>query len=198
MNKIIFASNNINKAEEIRKILEGTYEILTLKEAGMDIDIPEPHDTLEMNAQEKSSTIYNLTGTACFAEDSGLEVEALNGEPGVFSARYAGIHGDDTKNIQKLLSNMVGIENRNARFRTVVSLMQNRENLFFEGVCEGTIALEQRGQNGFGYDPVFIPLGFSKTFAECTQQEKNEVSHRKKAISKMIEYMLDQNNKQKD
>ena len=190
MNKIIFASNNINKVVEIRKILEGKYEILTLKEAGLDIDIPEPHDTMELNAHEKSMTIYKLKGTTCFAEDSGLEVDALYGEPGVLSARYAGTHGDDAKNIEMLLNKMQGIEHRNARFRTVISLIENGQNIFFEGTCEGTLAHQQKGENGFGYDPIFIPLGLDKTFAECTSEEKNAVSHRKKAINKMIEYML--------
>ena len=190
MNKIIFASNNINKVVEIRKILEGKYEILTLKEAGLEIDIPEPHHTMELNALEKSMTIYKLKGITCFAEDSGLEVDALNGEPGVLSARYAGTHGDDAKNIKMLLHKMQGIENRNARFRTVISLIENGQNKFFEGICEGTVAYQQKGENGFGYDPIFIPLGLDKTFAECTSEEKNAVSHRKKAINKMIEYML--------
>ena len=195
MNKIIFASNNVNKVIEIRKILEDKYEILTLKEAGLDIDIPEPHNTMELNAFEKASTIFNLMGTTCFAEDSGLEVDALGGEPGVLSARYAGTHGDDEKNIEKLLNNMHNVENRNARFRTVISLIEKGENKFFEGVCEGTLAYQQRGNHGFGYDPIFIPLGFDKTFAECTPEEKNAVSHRKKAIKQMIEYLLPENNR---
>jgi XTP/dITP diphosphohydrolase len=195
MNKIIFASNNNNKAIEIRKILEGKYEILTLKEVGLDIDIPEPHDTMELNALEKARTIYTLKGTTCFAEDSGLEVDALGGEPGVLSARYAGTHCDDEKNIEKLLNKMQDVENRKARFKTVISLIENGQNKFFEGICEGTLAYKQKGNNGFGYDPIFIPLGFDKTFAECTPEEKNAVSHRKKAIKQMIEYLLLENNR---
>jgi XTP/dITP diphosphohydrolase len=195
MNKIIFASNNINKVIEIRKILDGKYEILTLKEAGLEIEIPEPHDTMELNALEKARTIFNLKGTTCFAEDSGLEVDALGGEPGVLSARYAGTHGDDEKNIEKLLNKMQGVENRKARFRTVISLIENGENKFFVGICEGTLAYQQRGNNGFGYDPIFIPMGYDKTFAESTPEEKNAVSHRKKAMKQMIEYLLPENNR---
>ena len=190
MNKLIFASNNINKASEIRKILEGKYEILTLKEAGIEIDIPEPHDTMELNALEKAMTIFKLKETTCFAEDSGLEVYALNGEPGVLSARYSGTHGNDAKNITTLLNKMQGIENRHARFRTVISLIENGKNHFFEGTCEGILSDQPKGENGFGYDPIFIPMGLNKTFAECTADEKNLVSHRKKALKKMIDYML--------
>ena len=195
MNKIIFASNNNNKVAEIRRMLEGKYEILTLKEAGMDIDIPEPHDTMELNALEKARTIYTLRGTTCFAEDSGLEVDAIGGEPGVLSARYAGTHGDDEKNIEKLLSKMQDVQNRKARFKTVISLIENGENKFFEGICEGTLAYEKKGTNGFGYDPIFIPLGYDKTFAECSTEEKNAVSHRKKAIKKMIDHLWPENNR---
>lgn len=196
MHKIIFASNNRHKVEEIKQILKDEYEILTLQDAGIDIDIPEPHDTMEGNALEKSTTIFKITGTDCFAEDSGLEVEALNGEPGVFSARYSGIQGDDQGNIQKLLKNLKGIENRKARFRTVISLIEGGKNIFFEGICEGSITDRPIGQNGFGYDPIFIPKGMNKTFAECSPAEKNSVSHRKKAIDKMIQYMLQSNKKQ--
>jgi len=189
MNTLIFATNNENKVAEIRKVLGNLFEIVTLKEAGINIDIPEPHDTLEANATEKSSVIHQLTNKNCFSEDTGLETEALNGEPGVKSARYAGEGRSFDANIEKLLVKLEEVENRKARFRTVISLVLNEIEYQFEGICEGTILEERKGNNGFGYDPIFVPDGSKKTFAEMDTDEKNKYSHRKKAMSKMIDFL---------
>ncbi len=193
MNVLIFATNNINKVVEIRSVLGDRFKILSLSEAGINIDIPEPFDTLEENAIEKSKVIYDLKGMNCFAEDTGLEVEYLNGEPGVKSARYAGEEKSFEKNIERLLSKLKKINNRNARFRTVICLTANGKHNIFEGICKGTIIAEKRGTDGFGYDSVFVPNGSLKTFAEMTLEEKNNFSHRKKATEKLIRYLNDKN-----
>ncbi|MEP7238875.1 MAG: RdgB/HAM1 family non-canonical purine NTP pyrophosphatase [Ferruginibacter sp.] len=189
MNSIIFATNNQHKVDEVRAVLGERFNILTLKEAGIDIDIPEPHDTLEANATEKSRTIFKLTNKNCFSEDTGLEVEALNGEPGVKSARYAGDSRSFDDNIEKLLTKMQAADNKVARFRTVISLILDGEEYFFEGICPGKIIEEKKGANGFGYDPVFVPDGSDKTFAEMEMAEKNKFSHRKKAMEKLIIFL---------
>ena len=189
MDTIIFATNNLHKVEEVRAVLGKRFNIITLKEAGIDIDIPEPHDTLEANATEKSKTIYEITNKNCFSEDTGLEVEALNGEPGVKSARYAGESRSFDDNIEKLLTNLKTANNKTARFRTVISLILDGKEFFFEGICSGRIISERRGNNGFGYDPVFIPTGSDKTFAEMDMAEKNKFSHRKKAMEKLITFL---------
>lgn len=189
MRKIIFASNNKHKADEIRAVLGSQFDIITLKEAGIEIDIPEPHDTLQENAREKSMVIHRLTGMDCFSEDTGLEVDALNGAPGVRSARYAGEHANADENLQKLLAAMKGIDNRTARFRTVVSLVLNGQEHMFEGECEGTISDQASGTAGFGYDPVFKPAEFDQTFAELGIEVKSAISHRKKAIEKMTVFL---------
>ncbi|MFZ1785682.1 MAG: RdgB/HAM1 family non-canonical purine NTP pyrophosphatase [Ferruginibacter sp.] len=189
MNNLIFATNNQNKVDEVRAVLGEIFNIITLKEAGIDIDIPEPHDTLEANATEKSKTINSLTGKNCFSEDTGLEVEALNGEPGVQSARYAGESGNFENNMEKLLTNLDPFENKAARFRTVISLILDGKEYFFEGICPGKIISERKGKKGFGYDPVFIPTGSDKTFAEMEMTEKNKFSHRKKAMEKLIHFL---------
>jgi XTP/dITP diphosphohydrolase len=189
MDSIIFASNNQHKVEEVRAVLGQAFNIVTLKEAGLDIDIPEPHDTLEANAAEKSKTIFKLTGKNCFSEDTGLEVEALNGEPGVKSARYAGDDRGFNDNIEKLLVNLKYADNKAARFRTVISLMRDGKEYVFEGICPGIIIGERKGNNGFGYDPIFIPTGSNKTFAEMDMAEKNKFSHRKKAMQKLIDFL---------
>lgn len=186
---LVFATNNQNKVKEIRSILTDPFEIITLIEAGIDIDIPEPHDSLEANATEKSSTIHRLTAKNCFSEDTGLEVDALNGEPGVKSARYAGNGRDFQDNINKLLSKLANQTNRKARFRTVVSLIWEAKEYLFEGICEGQITQDQKGLEGFGYDPIFIPDGGTKTFAEMTMEEKNSFSHRKKAIAQLVNFL---------
>ncbi|CAN5730113.1 non-canonical purine NTP diphosphatase [soil metagenome] len=191
MEKLIFATNNQHKVEEVRLVLGDRFEIVTLKDAGIDIDIDEPHFTLEENASEKSATIYNLTAKNCFSEDTGLEVTALNGAPGVKSARYAGETASFDDNIEKLLKNMQQAVNRQARFRTVISLILNGKEFQFEGICSGKVIQEKRGQEGFGYDPVFIPDGSELTFAEMGKIAKNDFSHRKKAMDKLINFLQD-------
>jgi XTP/dITP diphosphohydrolase len=187
--KLIFATNNQHKVEEIKTALGTDFTIISLKEAGIHIDIPEPFETLEENASTKSMTIYEMTGINCFSEDTGLEVEALNGEPGVKSARYAGNNRSFDANIDKLLFNLAGEKNRNARFRTIISLIIKGQETLFEGVCEGKIIEEKRGNQGFGYDPVFIPGGFSRTFAEMEIEEKALLSHRGKATQKLVAFL---------
>ena len=189
MRTLIFATNNQNKVNEIRKVTDGKFNIITLTEAGINIDIPEPHDTLEANATEKSTVIHQLTKQNVFSEDTGLEVFALNGEPGVKSARYAGDGRDFQANIDKLLLNLWGISERKAQFRTVISLILDNKEYLFEGICKGTILSDQKGGEGFGYDPVFVPEGSTKSFAEMIMDEKNLFSHRKKAVSKLIDFL---------
>ena len=187
--KLIFATNNQHKVEEIRHVIGSAFELMTLREAGIDIDIPEPYDTLEENATGKSMTIYKMTKTNCFSEDTGLEVLALNGEPGVKSARYAGDEKSFDKNIDKLLDKLKDKTDTSARFRTIISLILDGEEYLFEGTCNGTIIRERKGDQGFGYDPVFIPHGSDKTFAEMSLDEKSRFSHRKKATSKLVAFL---------
>jgi len=187
--QLIFATNNQHKANEINAILGTAFKVCTLREAGIEIDIPEPHATLEENAREKSSTIYRLTARDCFSEDTGLEVEALGGAPGVKSARYAGEHCNTDDNIDKLLTELANQENRKARFRTVISLIENGTEKQFEGICEGAIDWKKNGEQGFGYDPIFIPSGATNSFATMSMDEKNKYSHRKKAVEKLIAYL---------
>jgi len=186
---IIFATNNQHKADEIRQVLKGLFEIKTLKDAGIAIEIPEPYHSLEENAREKSSVIHSLTGANCFSEDTGLEVAALNGEPSVKSARYAGEDGDAVKNRLKLLQAMSGIRERKAQFRTVISLILKGKEYQFEGICKGSITEHESGENGFGYDSLFVPDGSEKTFAQMTMVEKTEFSHRRKATDKFISFL---------
>lgn len=200
--ELVFATNNDHKVAEIQAAIGDQLKIVTLKQAGITIDIPEPHDTLEDNAREKSRTIFRLTGKSCFGEDTGLEVDALNGEPGVKSARYAATESpsgdaveiqekDKTfdKNIDKLLQKLEGQDNRRARFRTVISLVLDGQEHLFEGICNGTIIQERRGTNGFGYDPVFVPDGSDRTFAEMTMAEKGKYSHRRRASEQLILFL---------
>ena len=187
--KIIFASNNENKAGEIRHALAHGVEIVTLKEAGITIDIPEPYETLEENAREKSTVIHQLTGMNCFSEDTGLEVDALHGAPGVRSARYAGSGKSFEKNMDKLLKEMADKTDRAARFRTIISLILDGHETLFEGTCEGHISRERRGNSGFGYDPIFIPLGSEKTFGEMSLAEKQRFSHRARAVEKLVIFL---------
>jgi XTP/dITP diphosphohydrolase len=187
--KLIFATNNQHKVDEILSVLPPDFSVITLKQAGINIDIPEPHDTLQDNAAEKARTIYRMTQTDCFSEDTGLEVFTLNNEPGVHSARYAGEEKSFQKNIEKLLTKLNGIENRTARFRTVICLILDGKEHYFEGACEGKITLVPKGEGGFGYDSVFMPLGSSKTFAEMPMEEKNRYSHRKKAVDKLVIFL---------
>ena len=175
METLIFATNNKNKVDEVKAVLlKHDFNITTLLEAGIDIDIPEPHDTLEANATEKSKTIFMLTGKNCFSEDTGLEVLALDGEPGVKSARYAGNNRRFDANIEKFFFKKKKKKNKAACFRTVISLILDGTEYFFEGICAGKIVAERKGGNGFGYDPVFVPDGADKTFAEMDIAENNK------------------------
>ena len=187
--RIIFATNNDHKVKEIRVAVGSALEVVSLREAGVDIDIPEPWDTLEANATEKSSAIHRLTKENCFSEDTGLEVYALNGEPGVHSARYAGEQGSSGANIQKLLDRLGVSADRKARFRTVISLIWEEREHLFEGICEGHIAKCLTGEDGFGYDPVFIPEGDTRSFAQMSSQEKNHYSHRRKAADQLVAFL---------
>lgn len=186
---LIFATNNKHKANEIKSVVPSFINIITLNDAGIDIDIPEPYLTLEENAAEKGRTISTLTGKNCFGEDTGLEVIALNDEPGVFSARYAGDDRSSEKNVAKLLNKLEPYKDRTAQFRTVIFLILNKKEYFFEGICTGMISFQPKGDQGFGYDPVFIPDGGSKTFAQMTMEEKNQYSHRKKAMDKLVTFL---------
>jgi len=192
MLNLIFATNNSNKVEEIRAKLSSRIHVISLSDAGIDIDIPEPYDTLEENAHEKSRSIFALTGEYCFSEDTGLEVTALGGEPGVRSARYAGEQKKSGDNIEKLLLELENVEDRSARFRTVISLQWGGKEYLFEGICEGNIAASPTGNAGFGYDPVFIPTGSSRSFAEMTLAEKADISHRSKAVTAMAQFLNSQ------
>lgn len=187
--KLIFASNNQHKADEMCHVIGSAFELLTLKKAGIEIDIPEPYDTLEQNASEKSKTIYQMTKTSCFSEDTGLEVTALKGEPGVKSARYAGDEKSFDKNIEKLLENLKDKADTSARFRTVISLIIDGVEHLFEGICNGKIIRKKKGVQGFGYDAVFIPDGSDKTFAEMNMEEKSHFSHRKIATAKLVTFL---------
>ncbi|RPD49142.1 RdgB/HAM1 family non-canonical purine NTP pyrophosphatase [Paracnuella aquatica] len=186
---LIFATNNENKAKEVQAILPAGIQVSTLKEADINQDIPEPYDTLEENALEKARVIHRLTGNNCFSEDTGLEVEALDGAPGVHSARYAGEGRSNEANIALLLQNMEGKTARRARFRTVVALIWNNEEHLFEGVCTGHIAFAPTGNGGFGYDPIFIPEGSDRSFGEMTMEEKSRYSHRKKAVAQLVAFL---------
>ncbi len=188
--KLIFATNNQNKVKEIKAATGHRMDIVTLKEAGIDVDIPEPYDTLQENAETKARTIFKMTYENCFSEDTGLEVDALNGAPGVHTARYAGDQKSDKDNIAFLLKNLENNSNRSARFRTVIYLIYEGQHHSFEGVCEGQIAEKPSGEDGFGYDPIFIPDGDTRTFAEMSLEEKAKYSHRKKALEKLIAFLL--------
>ena len=187
--KLIFATNNAHKVDEIRRVLPPTLQILTLREAGIDTDIPEPHPTLHENAAEKARTIHRMTGTSCFSEDSGLEVQALGGAPGVHSARYAGEERSDGNNIARLLNELRGAPDRSARFRTVICLIWEGREYYFEGHCPGRIIEAPTGTGGFGYDPVFVPEGETRTFAEMSTEEKNRLSHRRKAADQLVTFL---------
>ena len=189
MYTLIFATNNENKVREIQSLVGTDFKIIPLKEAGIDIDIPEPHDSFQDNAAEKARTIFALTKQNCFSEDTGLEIVALNGAPGVKSARYAGADRDFQANIDKVLLGLNGIEQRTAQFKTVICLIWDQKEYFFEGICTGHIANEMHGEKGFGYDPIFIPDGADKSFAEMTMDEKNKFSHRQKAVTQLFEFL---------
>lgn len=189
MNSLVFATNNPHKVDEVKSKLNGEFQIKTLQEIGCYDEIPEESDTLQGNASQKSHYLYDRYGCNCFADDTGLEVEALNNEPGVYSARYAGEAKDSEANIRKLLQALDGNKNRKARFRTVISLILNGKEYFFEGIVNGTILLKKQGKDGFGYDPVFQPDGYNCSFAELTMEEKNSISHRGRAVQVLQEFL---------
>lgn len=186
-NKIVFATNNSHKLSEIRQIIGDEYDVLSLHDIGCDDDIPETADTLEGNAEIKARWVKEKYGYDCFADDTGLEVEALGGEPGVYSARYAGPGHDSAANVALLMKKLEGKTDRSARFRTVIALIQGDSVTFMDGIVNGKIIDELRGENGFGYDPVFMPDGYDTTFAEMDSDEKNRISHRGRATVKLIE-----------
>lgn len=187
--KLIFASNNQHKIAEIRSVLPRNFEVITLKEAGINLDIEEPYSTLKKNAQEKARIIHELTNIDCFSEDTGLEVYTLNGAPGVKTARYAGENASPEKNIEKLLNNLSTITKRSAQFKTVICLCRHNKKVFFEGTCQGIITTKQMGTLGFGYDSIFLPDGANTTFAQMELEEKNLYSHRKKALDKLVAFL---------
>ncbi|GET32685.1 non-canonical purine NTP pyrophosphatase [Prolixibacter bellariivorans] len=190
MKKLVFATNNPHKLRELREILGEQFELLSLNDIGCTDDIPETGDTLEANAAQKSFYIWERYQINCFADDTGLEIDALNGEPGVYSARYAGEAKDARENVKKVLRLMNGETNRTARFRTVISLIIDGKETQFDGIVEGEILDETRGDAGFGYDPIFLPEGKEKAFAEMEADEKNEISHRGRAVAKLVDYLM--------
>ena len=189
MNKLVFATNNKHKLEELRAIVGDKYEILGLRDIGCDVDIPETATTFEGNALIKAQFVKEHYGYDCFADDTGLEVEALDGAPGVYSARYAGPECDSAKNMALLLQNMADKDNRKARFRTVIALVKGEDTMLFEGIVEGAILREGAGENGFGYDPIFEPEACGLSFAQMESTSKNAISHRGRATQKLINYL---------
>ncbi len=191
MGKIIFATNNAHKLSEVQALLGDAFELVTLKECGITEDIPETAATLEGNALQKARYVFEKTGADCFADDTGLEVEALGGEPGVHSARYATDGHDFAANNRLLLKNLEGQSNRKARFRTVIALILEGKEYLFEGIVEGTIATSESGCEGFGYDPLFVPSGEIVTFAQMSAEAKNAISHRGRAVAKLVNFLKD-------
>ncbi|MDO7743396.1 MAG: non-canonical purine NTP diphosphatase [Pedobacter sp.] len=189
--QLVFATHNQYKTEEVRQLLRDQYEVLNLNDIGCYTDIPETADTFAGNAELKSSFVVDNYQIDCFADDSGLEVESLNNEPGIYSARYAGERGD-AANMAFLLEKLQGVANRKAQFRTVISLIRNKEKFLFEGIIRGTIRENPTGTNGFGYDPVFQPDGYTQTFAEMDMEQKNQISHRALAMRKLIAFLKEQ------
>ncbi|MEG2492780.1 MAG: non-canonical purine NTP diphosphatase [Rikenellaceae bacterium] len=189
MREIIFATGNKNKLREVQQMIGEAYRIITPQECGITEDIPETSPTIEGNALQKARYIYEKTGADCFADDTGLEIDFLGGEPGVYSARYAGEAKSSEDNMNLVLQKMKGAKERNARFKTVIALIINGEEHIFEGVVYGEMTQERQGKEGFGYDPIFKPKGYAKTFAEMTLEEKNPISHRGLAIAKLITFL---------
>lgn len=188
--ELVFATNNRHKLEELQAILGDSIKLLSLKDIGCMEEIPEDHPTLEENANQKSMFVFEKYGYSCFADDTGLEIEALNGEPGVYSARYAGEEKSADANMNKVLKRLAKINDRKARFRTVISLIIKGEENQFEGIVEGEILTQKRGDSGFGYDPIFQPNGFNTSFAEMNQTDKNKISHRGRAVEKLVMFIL--------
>lgn len=189
MKKLVFSTNNEHKLEEVRDILGKYYHILSLKDIGDETDIPETGETLEENAMIKAEYLWTKYKCNCFADDTGLEVEALNNAPGVYSARYAGEQKNSADNVAKLLRELDGVDNRRARFRTVIALIRDGKKYLFEGKIDGVIIDTAKGNNGFGYDPVFLPDGYTQTFAELNLDEKNKISHRAKAVQQLALFL---------
>lgn len=195
MQEICFATNNEKKLQEIRPLLEGRYRVLSLSDIGCKEELPETGDTLEANSEEKARYVWDHYQVACFADDTGLEVDALGGEPGVYSARYAGPERDNAANIRKVLQGLEGKQNRSARFRTVITLINAQgQARQFAGQVAGEIISELRGSEGFGYDPVFCPEGRHETFAEMPLSEKNKISHRGRAVKKLVDFLTHEGN----
>ena len=190
MKRIVFATNNAHKLSEVKAVLGDGYELVTLREVGITEDIPETGATLDENASIKARYVYERTGLDCFADDTGLEVEALGGAPGVHSARYATDGHDFAANNRLLLKNLEGKTNRQARFRTVIALILGGKEHLFEGIVEGVIDTKENGTEGFGYDPLFLPEGSSRSFAEMTAEEKNAISHRGRAVRKLVDFLV--------
>jgi len=190
MNKLVFATNNAHKLAEVRSILEPHFKIISLEDLNCTDDIPETAQTLDGNALLKATWIHSKFGMDCFADDTGLEVDALGGEPGVYSARYAGEENNSYNNMSKVLTLLGDDTNRKARFRTVIALIQDKKNHFFEGRIEGDISLIPRGDSGFGYDPIFVPKGYLLSFAQLSAEEKNQISHRALALHKLMDFLL--------
>ncbi|HOU30937.1 MAG TPA: non-canonical purine NTP diphosphatase [Bacteroidales bacterium] len=191
--RLVFATNNKHKIREISELLGDNIELLSLEDVNIHCEIPEDYNTLEENAMAKARYIHKITGMDVFADDTGLEIDALNGAPGVFSARFAGEEKDFEKNIDKVLELMKDAENRKAAFRTVIALIKNEREYLFEGKVNGTILRERRGTGGFGYDPIFLPDGYTQTFAEMTLNQKNMISHRAIAFRKLKSFLLQNN-----
>ena len=190
--KIVFATNNEHKLDEITKISRGKLEILSLSDINCHEEIPETGDTLKENALIKAKYVKDKFGLDCFADDTGLEVDALNNAPGIYSSRYAGPNCDPEDNMQKLLQDLQGLKNRKAQFRTVIALILNGKEYYFEGVVKGEIIHQKKGSNGFGYDPIFKPIGYDKTFGELPEKIKNSLSHRAIATQKLVDFLLKQ------
>ena len=190
MKDLIFASNNMHKLEEVRSMLGVKYNIISLKQIGYNQEIPENQNTLQGNALQKARVIYEHYHKDCFADDTGLEIEALEGRPGVYSARYAGEHCSFEDNMQKVLTEMQHQQNRKACFKTVIALILNGKEYLFEGRVDGVILREKHGKDGFGYDPVFLPDGFDASFAEMSLEQKNAISHRGRAIAKLADFLM--------
>lgn len=190
MEELVIATNNQHKVEEIRRALGNKIKLISLKDLGSREEIPEDGTTLKENAYQKAKYVWDKYKKNCFADDTGLMVDALDGAPGVYSARYAGEHCSFDDNIDLLLENMEGKTNRNAYFATVICLIQDGEPVYFEGKCEGCILTERYGRGGFGYDPIFMPKGYGESFAEISMEEKNKISHRGKATEKLIKHLL--------
>lgn len=189
MTKLIFATHNKNKLKEVRSLIPSSIELLSLDDINLLEEIEETAATIEGNAILKAQTIYNQTGINCFSDDSGLLVDALNGAPGVYSARYAGEHKNDNDNLEKLLNELGKNDNRNAHFKTVMALIIDGKEYLFEGIINGTITTQKSGANGFGYDPIFLPNGYTETFAEMSSEIKNVISHRAKAMKQLVEFV---------